>query len=78
MGLRQTAGDDARPTSAPTLANLTHNLHEDFNRCAPDMNRTCNPRLRRPVLYPVELRAQILTEGECMPCRRGTSQELPN
>ena len=25
---------------------------------APDRNRTCNPRLRRPVLYPVELRAR--------------------
>jgi hypothetical protein len=25
---------------------------------APDRNRTCNRRLRRPVLYPVELRAQ--------------------
>ncbi len=24
---------------------------------APDRNRTCNPRLRRSVLYPVELRA---------------------
>ena len=24
---------------------------------APDRNRTCNRRLRRPVLYPVELRA---------------------
>ena len=26
----------------------------------PDRNRTCNPRLRRPVLYPVELRALYL------------------
>jgi hypothetical protein len=26
----------------------------------PDRNRTCNPQLRRLVLYPVELRAQIL------------------
>ena len=27
---------------------------------APGRTRTCNPRLRRPVLYPVELRAQSL------------------
>ncbi len=26
---------------------------------APDRNRTCNPLLRRQVLYPVELRALI-------------------
>ena len=26
---------------------------------APGRNRTCNHRLRRPVLYPVELRARI-------------------
>ena len=25
---------------------------------APGRNRTCNPRLRRPVLYPIELRAR--------------------
>src|SRR5476649_673593 len=31
-----------------------------FARClgAPDRNRTCNRRLRRPVLYPVELQAR--------------------
>ena len=28
------------------------------SRCAPGLSRTANPRLRRPVLYPVELRAQ--------------------
>ena len=27
---------------------------------APGRNRTCNPRLRRPVLYPVELRARMI------------------
>ena len=26
----------------------------------PDRNRTCNPQLRRLVLYPVELRAQFI------------------
>ena len=31
---------------------------------APDRNRTCNRRLRRPVLYPVELRAPILHEQD--------------
>ncbi len=29
----------------------------------PDRNRTCNPQLRRLVLYPVELRAEILSSG---------------
>ena len=28
----------------------------------PDRNRTCNPQLRRLVLYPVELRADALQE----------------
>jgi hypothetical protein len=27
------------------------------HRCMPGRNRTCDPRLRRPVLYPTELRA---------------------
>ena len=27
----------------------------------PDRTRTCNPQLRRLVLYPVELRAQLVT-----------------
>src|SRR5689334_13311572 len=28
---------------------------------APDRTRTCGPRLRRPVLYPAELRARVLS-----------------
>ncbi len=31
--------------------------YKNLGTGAPDRNRTCNPRLRRPVLYPVELRA---------------------
>ena len=31
--------------------------NEQIFQSLPDRNRTCNPRLRRPVLYPVELRA---------------------
>ena len=35
---------------------------QQSRRCgAPDRTRTCNRRLRRPVLYPVELRAHITT-----------------
>src|SRR5262245_16783258 len=30
---------------------------------APDRTRTCGPRLRRPVLYPTELRARVAMEG---------------
>jgi hypothetical protein len=38
---------------------------------APGRNRTCNRRLRRPVLYPVELRAQVLLKPVTgpAPCR---------
>ena len=38
---------------------------------APDRNRTCNRRLRRPMLYPVELRAQQLDCRKVLPysCR---------
>ena len=40
--------DAATPLKNPAL----------FSKCgAPDRNRTCNPQLRRLVLYPVELRA---------------------
>ena len=31
--------------------------HRNHEAGAPDRNRTCNRRLRRPMLYPVELRA---------------------
>ena len=31
---------------------------------APGRIRTCDPRLRRPLLYPTELRAQILKAGK--------------
>ena len=34
-------------------------LDLDLKAGAPDRNRTCNRRLRRPMLYPVELRAQL-------------------
>ena len=35
----------------------TASYYKNLGTGAPDRNRTCNPRLRRPVLYPVELRA---------------------
>ncbi|CAH1748364.1 protein of unknown function [Thauera humireducens] len=31
----------------------------------PGRDRTCNPRLRRPVLYPIELRADPAGISEC-------------
>ena len=34
------------------------------NECAPDRNRTCNLRFRRPMLYPVELQVQIIQCNE--------------
>jgi hypothetical protein len=45
----------------PGLYQLSYSHHKTFFKSgAPDRNRTCNPRLRRPVLYPVELRARAL------------------
>ena len=54
----------------PGLYQLSYTHHKTVKNCslpvlkigAPDRNRTCNRRLRRPVLYPVELRAPILHE----------------
>ena len=34
-----------------------HHCNNYYSGGAPDRTRTCNPRLRRPVLYPVELQA---------------------
>lgn len=57
-------------TSTMNMYTLMHTVEEDFllrlliyidNKSrsgAPGRTRTCNPRLRRPVLYPVELRAR--------------------
>ena len=37
---------------------------------APDRTRTCDPRLRRPVLYPPELRARVTNEGQLRPPKK--------
>ena len=34
-----------------------HHCNNNYSGGAPDRTRTCNRRLRRPVLYPVELQA---------------------
>ena len=45
----------------PMLYRLSYIHHRKSDPIgAPDRNRTCNRRLRRPMLYPVELRAQML------------------
>ena len=36
-----------------------------LNPGLPGRDRTCNPRLRRPVLYPIELRADSRGQSEC-------------
>ena len=41
----------------PGLYQLSYSHHWKLTG-VPDRNRTCNPQLRRLVLYPVELRAQ--------------------
>ena len=48
-------------------------LHK-FRSGAPGRNRTCNPRLRRPMLYPIELRAQKLS---CRPRLLSDLQRKP-
>ncbi len=58
-GLRDEArGHDQthRGAGVPARRILLERIHR--SRCAPGLSRTANPRLRRPVLYPVELRAQ--------------------
>jgi hypothetical protein len=42
-------------------------LHVPFG--APEVSRTPNPRLRRPMLYPVELRAQKETRNDAQAVR---------
>ena len=45
----------------PGLYQLSYDHHRNWtNNGLPDRNRTCNPQLRRLVLYPVELRADEL------------------
>ena len=48
----------------PGLYRLSYSHHGKLltrGTGVPDRNRTCNPQLRRLVLYPVELRARLLT-----------------
>ena len=47
----------------PGLYQLSYSHHRDLNGL-PDRNRTCNPQLRRLVLYPVELRADLVTRDD--------------
>ena len=42
-----------------SYAHHKQNRYLDLRAGAPDRTRTCNRRLRRPMLYPIELRAQL-------------------
>jgi hypothetical protein len=53
------------------LSYVHHHRTSDFSDGAPGRNRTCNRRLRRPVLYPVELRA--LYKSTCYSAKRNLS-----
>jgi hypothetical protein len=46
----------------PGLYQLSYSHHRDFQTGLPDRNRTYNPQLRRLVLYPIELRADLLQD----------------
>jgi hypothetical protein len=56
----------------PGLYQLSYSHHREIDIGLPDRNRTCNPQLRRLVLYPVELRADKLHD-EIM---KGKPEEL--
>ena len=64
-------GLNPRPPESQSGA-LPTELRPPLNRSisgAPDRNRTCNPRLRRPVLYPIELRAQNFYPVDTRSCK---------
>ena len=44
--------------------------NQDLSGGLPDRNRTCNPHLRRLVLYPVELRAAGFTPKKTITLRK--------
>ena len=46
-------------TSGITIRRSNHLSYTHHSYGAPDRTRTCNLRLRRPLLYPVELRARF-------------------
>jgi hypothetical protein len=48
--------------TTPTLCRL---VRKSANTGAPGRTRTCDPRLRRPVLYPPELRARVVDKHQC-------------
>ena len=52
-----TTGITIRYSNQLSYAHHKAKLDLDLKAGAPDRNRTCNRRLRRPMLYPVELRA---------------------
>ena len=53
-------GSNPRPPESQSGA-LPTELRSPY--CTPGRTRTCNPRLRRPLLYPVELQAHIRGGG---------------
>ena len=82
--LRPFVDPDSSPTAPPTCATpITQMEH----RCccsinagamnAPGRTRTCDRRLRRPMLYPAELQAQTTREGNKHGAFRPTANGTP-
>jgi hypothetical protein len=62
---RGIAASIVRPIATASEAQSLQRLAAARRAGAPGRTRTCDPRLRRPVLYPTELRAPMVWKSQC-------------